>query len=108
MDTRACCVTEHLWIEVPVLGQRNAELDVLGTSVVGVLLQFVDAEAETVVPLQWAAQLLSPLLNICVPEARIKNESFYVAGEKQRSMHLGLDVVVQQILVMIGLCQPNQ
>ena len=72
------------------------------------LLQFVDAEAEAVVPLQWAAQLLCPLLNIRVPKAWIKNEGFNVVGKKQRSMHLSLDVVVQQILVIIGLCQPNQ
>ena len=77
------------------MGQGDAELDVLGTSVVRVPLQLVDAEAEAVVSLQWAAQLLCPLLNIRVPEAWIKNEGFNVVGKKQRSVHLSLDVVVQ-------------
>ena len=71
IGTRACCVTEHLWIEVPVLGQGDAQLDVLGTSVVGVLLQLVHAEAEAVVPLQRARQLLCPLLNIRAPKAAL-------------------------------------
>jgi len=44
------------------LGNGDAQLDVLGTSVVRVLLQFVHAEAEAVVPLQWAERLLCPLL----------------------------------------------
>ena len=58
--------------------------------------------------LQWAGQLLCLLLKIRVPEAWIKNEGFNVVGEKQRSMHLSFDVVVQEIHVIIGLCQPNQ
>ncbi len=77
------------------MGQRDAQLDVLGTSVVRVLLQFVHAEAKAAVPLQWAGQLFCCLLNIRVPEAWIKNEGFNVVGKKQRSMHLSLDVVVQ-------------
>lgn len=77
------------------MSQRDAELDVAGTSVVRVLLQFVDAEAEAVVPLQWAGQLLCRLLDVRVPEAWIKNEGFNVVGKKRWSMHLGLDVVVQ-------------
>jgi len=77
------------------LDQRDAELDVLGTSVVRVPLQFFHAEAEAVVPLQLAAQLPCPLLNIRLPEAWIKNEGFNVVGKKKRSMYLSLDVVVQ-------------
>jgi hypothetical protein len=61
-----------------------------------------------VVPLQWAGKLLCRLLNVRVPEAWVKNEGFDVARKKERSMHLSLDVVVQRILVIIGLCHPNQ
>ncbi len=89
------------------VGDGGAEVGVLRAAVVGVPAQCGDGEAVAGVPGEGEGQAPGGRLHRCAPVARVQYQRLHVPVEQHTPVHMGLDVVVQGVL-LVGLGERDQ
>ncbi len=80
-----------------IAGEREAQLDILRSAIVGVALKLLDAQSKAAVPLDRASQRVGLTLGHRAAIADVEHEGLDVTLQADGAVHLRFDVVIEQL-----------